>query len=191
MRWVRSIGLVALFAAGVNVLPEEEDHLSLVPWNVVEPGQTVDAPLVLFWIPSSGEELRRSPLLTSDDLTFYSSRCVAMRVVRADDEARLARLNIEHELPVAVLADREGRILGAATSEKGILPLADVEELVGAELDARTTGAEMQLDQAQRHAEEGDDETALALYRAVWNERCLFPRQAKAAQRAIKKMEKK
>jgi hypothetical protein len=191
MRWVRSIGLVALIAAGGNVLPEEEGHFSLVPWNVLEPGQTVDAPLVLFWIPSSAEELRRSPLLTSDDLTFYSSRCVAMRVVRSDDGARLSRLHVEQDLPVAVLADREGRILGAATSEHGMLAVADVEELVRAELDARTVEAEMQLDEAQRHAEEGDDETALTLYRAVWEARCLCPRQAKAAQRAIKRMEKK
>jgi hypothetical protein len=114
-----------------------------------------------------------------------------MRVVRSDDGARLSRLHVEQDLPVAVLADREGRILGAATSEHGMLAVADVEELVRAELDARTVEAEMQLDEAQRHAEEGDDETALTLYRAVWEARCLCPRQAKAAQRAIKRMEKK
>src|SRR5687768_9771012 len=86
MRWARSIAMVALFAAGVDALPDGQRHVSLVPWKVLERGEAVDAPLVLFWIPSSAGEMRRSPLLTSDELTRYSARCVAMRVVRFDDD---------------------------------------------------------------------------------------------------------
>jgi hypothetical protein len=191
MRWARSIALVALIAAGAVAVPEERSHVSLVPWKVVSPDEAVDAPLILFWVPSSRDELRRSPLLTSDELTRYSSRCVAMRVVRSDDAARLQRLNIESDLPVVVLTDRDGRVLGTVESEHGALTVGDVEELVQDELDARVTEAEMRLDEAHRHAENGDDEIAQALYRAVWAERCMCPRQGKAAQRALKRMEKR
>ncbi|HUQ81732.1 MAG TPA: hypothetical protein VM076_11360 [Gemmatimonadaceae bacterium] len=183
MRWARSIALVALIAAAAEALPEE-GRVSLVPWKVVAPGDAVDAPLVLYWIPATRDELRHSPLLTSDDLTLYSSRCVAMRVVRADDVERLAKLDVR-ERPAVVLVDGEERIIGVAES------LLDVEELVRQELDARAEAANLRLDRARRYDEEGDEDGALALYRSVWEERCMCPRQAKAAQRAMKKIAKK
>jgi len=191
MRWVRLIALFALITAGVNALPEEEGHVSLVPWKVLQPGETVDAPLALFWIPSSPDELRRSSLLTSDDLTHYSSRCVALRVVRFDDGARLASLQVEATLPAVVLADREGRILGVASGEEGTLRVSEVEELVRQELDARAGAADLRIDKARRLADEGDEETALALYRAVWDERCLCPRQGRQAQKAMRRLSRR
>jgi hypothetical protein len=191
MRWARCIAFIAVMAAGVTVLPGEERHVSLVPWKVIEPGETVDAPLVLFWVPSSGDELRRSPLLTSDELTLYSSRCVAMRVVRVDDGARLAKLQIEAELPVAVLADRAGHVVATVEAERGVLSVGDVEELVREELETRTANAETLLDEARRRADDGDLESAQELYREVWDARCLCPRQGKVAQKALRKLARK
>jgi hypothetical protein len=107
-----------------------------------------------------------------------------MRVVRSDDVERLATLDVQ-ERPAVVLTDGEERIIGVAES------LLDVEELVRHELDARAEAANLRLDRAQRHDEEGDEDGALALYRSVWEERCMCPRQAKAAQRAMKKIAKK
>lgn len=191
MRWVRTIAWVALLAAGADALPDEQRHVSLVPWKVLEPGEPVDAPLVLFWIPSSRDELRRSALLTSDDLTLYASRCVAMRVVRADDDARLAKLHVDADRPLAVLADREGRVIAAVEAERGRLSVHAVEEVVREELDERAEAAESRLDEARRRAEEGDDAAARAIYESVWEQRCVCPRQAKAAHRALKRMAKK
>src|SRR5690349_6456029 len=114
-RWARTVAWVALIVAGVGVHPEERDLVPLVPWKVLQPGEVIPAPLTLFWIPASPEAMRRSSMLTSNNLTIFSSRCVAMRVVRFDDGARLAKLNVEEELPVAVLADRDGNILGSVT----------------------------------------------------------------------------
>lgn len=187
MRWVRCIAFFAVVAAGATRLLAEERRAALVPWKVVEPGDTVDAPLVLYWIPASRDELRRSPLLTSDELTRYSSRCVAMRVVRIDDGARLAKLHVEGELPVAVLADRAGRVIAT----RGALLVSEVEELVREELDSRTADADALLDEARKLVHRRDYEGAEELYREVWDARCLLPRQGKVAQKALRRLAKR
>src|SRR5690349_3754713 len=97
--WLAFIWTAAAALAG------DDSHVSFVPWKVVEAGETVDAPLVLYWIPSTAEELRRSRLITSDELMLFSARCVAMRIVRVDDEERLIALRSDVELPRAVLVD--------------------------------------------------------------------------------------
>lgn len=190
MRWARSIALVAFGAVGVNAL-SEDDRVSLVPWKVVAPGDRVDAPLVLYWVPAAADELRRSPLLTSDDLTFFSSRCVAMRVVRVDDSVRRAMLEAETRLPAALLTNDTGATLGMVEAEDGALPVGAVEALVRHELDARVSSANSRLDQAGELARRGERSRAEALYRALWEERCVCPREAKAAQRALRKLGKK
>ena len=191
MRWARCIAFIAVMAAGGFAPSAGERHVSLVPWKVIEPGESVDAPLILYWVPASPDDLRRSPLLTSDELTLYSSRCVAMRVVRVDDGARLATLSVDGELPVAVLADGTGRVIAVVEGERGALSVIEVEELVREELETRTASADTLLDEARRHAAEGDVDAAQELYREVWNARCLCPRQGKAAQKALRRLAKK
>ena len=191
MRWARCIALIAVMAAGGFAPSADERHVSLVPWKVIEPGESVEAPLVLYWVPASPDEVRRSPLLTSDELTLYSSRCVAMRVVRTDDGARLATLRVNGELPVAVLADGAGRVIAVVDGERGKLSGVEVEELVREELETRMASADMLLDEARRHADDGDVEAAQELYREVWDARCLCPRQGKVAQKALRRLAKK
>lgn len=190
MRWLRSIAAIAAMIAGATALGEEHGHVSLVPWKVIEPGESVDAPLVLFWVPASREEVRRSPMLTSQELTVFSSRCVAMRVVRVHDETRLANLNVDGALPVAVLADGNGRVIAAVDGDRGSLSVGEVEQIVREELDARTSNADALLDDARRRADDGDLESAEALYREVFDARCLCPRQGKVAQKALRKLAK-
>jgi hypothetical protein len=187
MRWARCIAVFAVMAAGATMLADGQRHASLVPWKVVEAGEAIEAPLVLFWIPASRDELRRSPLLASDELTLYSSRCVAMRVVRVDDNRRLARLQVEGELPVAVLADAAGRVIGS----RDAVSVSEVEELVREELETRAANAEALLDEARRRATDGELDAALELYREVFQARCLCPRQGKVAQKALRRLAKK
>lgn len=187
-RWARSFALVALVLAGVNALPDDDSLVSLVPWKVLQPDEAINAPLALFWVPASPDAMRRSTMLTSNELTLFSSRCVAMRVVRFDDGARLAKLQVEAELPVAVLADRDGHVLGTVTSEHGRLSVADVEDLVRRALDERESQAEKLLDAARERAEAGDVDTALELYERVSEARCLCPRQAKVAAKALRRL---
>lgn len=184
-RWLAS---VALLFTTVHSLQAGGDHAALVPWEVLEAGARVDAELILFWVPATSEELRRSPLLTSDALTLFSSRCVAMRVVRLDDGARLAALKVNGEVPLAVLSDGEGNVIGRVEAEDGRLSVTEVEELVSDELDRRAAEADALLDRARDRAEAHDDEAAVAIYRKVWEERCVCPRQGRAARKALRRM---
>lgn len=189
-RCARWFAALALALTGVDALPDDPPHVSLVPWKVLEPGNDVKSPLVLFWIPASRDEVRRSELLTSDELTLYASQCVAMRVVRFDDASMLARLEASAPLPVAVLADSEGQVLARVDNEQGTLVVEDVEAMVREELDRRVSEAEALLDQAREKADAGDTDGAIAMYRAVWERRCVCPRQGRDAQRALKKLKR-
>lgn len=190
-RWARLAALVALIVAGAQASPEERGLAPLVPWKVLQPDEAIAAPLVLFWIPASPDAMRRSAMLTSDSLTQSSARCVAMRVVRYDDDTRLASLQVEEDLPVAVLTDRDGKVLGVVKSSRGRLSVNEVEELVRNELDGREAQAETLLDEARKLAERGDVDAAQELYEKVFEARCLCPRQAKAAQKALRRLERK
>jgi hypothetical protein len=182
---------IAFLAAGANALAAGEARLALVPWEVLDPAETIDAPLVLFWIPATPDELRRSELLTSYDLTLFSSRCVAMRVVRFNDSARLTRLDVGPEVPMVVLTDREGNVLGRLEAEDGKLPVSEVEDLVREELEEREEEADALLDRARTRAARQDDAAAMTLYEEVWAERCVCPRQARDAKRAMRKLANK
>src|SRR5688500_20242366 len=103
------IALIAIALPAADVRAGGESHPSLVPWKVVELGAPREtAPLTLYWIPASRDEIRRSDLLTSDDLTLYSSQCVAMRIVRLNDRELIERLEVGDELPAVVLIDAHG-----------------------------------------------------------------------------------
>jgi hypothetical protein len=181
--WIAAIA-IALTAAELGA--RGDSHPSLVPWKVVEPGAAREAaPLTLYWIPASRDEVRRSELLSSNALTQYSSQCVAMRIVRLDDRHLLDALDAGDDLPIVVLADASGGVI--ARSEARVI---DVESIVRDELEQRAALAEAMLDEARDKAEDGEVDAAIALYRQVWDQRCLCPRQAKAAHRALKKMEK-
>lgn len=186
-RLARLSAAFALLVCGAYALAGEA-YVALVPWRVVEPGANVDAPLALYWIPASADELRRSAMLTSDELTLFSSQCVAMRVVRLSDADRVEAFGADAELPVAVLTNRAGEIVGRVDSEHGALSVAEVEDLVRDELERRAAELDAVLDRARKRAEADDIDGAVALYRAVWEERCVCPRQGKDARKALKKL---
>ncbi|MGN6183749.1 MAG: hypothetical protein ACTHQM_08860 [Thermoanaerobaculia bacterium] len=159
-----------------------DSRVSFVPWKVVPLGVTIDAPLTLFWVPATSEELRRSPLLTSDALNVFSARCVAMRIIRFDDVERLEALEID-ERPIALLVDANGDVLARVDATQA----GEVERIVREALDAREREADAKLDEADRMT---NVESAKALYRSVVEQRCVCPRQARDAQRALKKLKK-
>ena len=149
-------GVAFLLATGLEAQPGDGPHLSLVPWKIRQPDETLLTPLVLFWIPASPDELRRSELLTSDELTFFSSRCVAMRVVRSDDRELLETLDAGDEAEV-ILADSEGTVLARGDARK----TAEVEEMVRMELDRRSSEADERLDDAREKADAGETDAAV------------------------------
>ena len=186
----RAAAAFALLLAGAAVLCAAEPSAPLVPWELAEPDADIDSPLVLFWIPATPGELRRSELLTSHALATFSARCVAMRVVGGADNVRLARLAEDEQLPVAVLTDRDGAVLGRVTSDRGFLEVAEVEDLVGEEIERRAADADERLDRARDYAEAEETELAIVLYESVWAERCMCPRQARDARKALRKLKR-
>ena len=181
--FARSLAAVAIALFALAAQPTEP--VWFVPWKVLNPG---DAPphaqLFLYWFPASRDDMRHSELLTSRTLTLYSSQCVAMYVVRPDDFERIAKLGANGRGPVVLLLDGDGREVTHIDSEAGALRIATVEKIVRDEMRSREDAADKLLDDAR--AKEKD--AAITMYRRVWDQRCLFPRQARTAARALHKL---
>jgi len=160
-----------------------------VPWKVLNPGEAPPrAQLVVYWLPVSRDDMRHSELLTSRVLTLYSSQCVAMHVVRPDDFERVAHLGANGRAPLVLLLDAEGREITHVDQEAGALRITTVEKMLLDQLRVLEDEAERSLEAARRLADNGERDRAIAIYRRLCEQKCLLPRQAKMASRALKKM---
>lgn len=161
---------------------------TFVPWKVLNHG---DAPakgeLVLNWIPATRDEIRHSPLITSRSLALSASQCVAMQIIRPDDSETIEKLDVQ-ELPAAVLVDGNGTVVARVKSEAGSLHTQDVEKMVRDALASRDAEIDHVLDSARTKADAGERDAAVDLYRRVCALRCLFPRKARDAERALSKL---
>jgi hypothetical protein len=191
-RSVPGFGTVAaaLFTTSILLGGVRNERLSFVPWKILDHAEDA-APslLALYWIPASPDDLKRSSLVTSQVLLGYAARCVSMQVIRADDDTRIERLGASGELPAAVLTDMHGKIVSRITTQHGD-PLAadEVEKMVREAIDTREVACERMLDQASKLVHVGNPNEAEEMYRRVIEQRCAFPRLAKEAQRALKKI---
>ncbi len=189
--WVRlaasiTLGLLVTAAAAADDL---SSPVSFVPWKVLVPGEPpAAAPLTLFWVPASADDFKHSEMLFSRQLTAYASQCVAMSVIRADDQSMIARLGVAGALPVAVLIDANGKRIGKVDNERGALRVTAVERLVREQLRVSATDIDALLEDARRKTEAGDTAAAVVTYKSVWGLRCLAPRKARTAQRELKKL---
>lgn len=176
-----------LFCATVGRAQAPPDA-TFVPWKVLNPGdQRLRGDLVLYWVPATREEIRRSPMLTSRSLAIYASQCVGMQLVRPEDEETLDTLHVDH-LPAAVIVDGSGAVVARAAVSDGGLKVLDVEHMVRDALSDRDSETNRLLDDARTKADSGDVSHAIDLYRRVAAQRCLFPRKARDAERALHKL---
>lgn len=163
--------------------------VAFVPWKIHHAGEALPAsPLVLYWVPASGDDFRHSDLLTSRALASYAAQCVALEVVTSDDAAMLARLAIDGPLPAAVLVDAWGVVAGRVAGNKGVLRASDVEKMMRDAMRTREESLNADLDDAPKKISAGDRDLAIAIYRRVWMQRCVFPRHGREAERAMKKL---
>jgi hypothetical protein len=185
-RRIRFTGVVLVALLALRAWAADP-RLSLVPWKVLEPGaQPLKTQFVLFWIPASADEMRHSDLITSYRLTLYSSRCVGMQVVRTDDEVMLVKLSSTPPPPAVLMeGDKE---LARVAPENGPLTAAAVEAMVRETIDRREITLNAMLDRAASLCAAGDKSAAIELYRQVAVDACLFPRLAKTAQRALRRL---
>lgn len=69
-------GMGGMAPGGGGGFPQQQVYY--VPWKLAKPGDAAAGGLVLYWFPSSQEELQRSSLRVSRPLSLYASQCVAM-----------------------------------------------------------------------------------------------------------------
>ena len=160
-----------------------------VPWRVLNPGtEPPRGLLVLYWVPSSREELRTSELMTSRELSEAAGDCVSLQIIRPEDAERLARLRGSSPLPFAVLTDGSGRELARVDSTKGLLPAGALAALIHDELTVRSKEADRLLLDARKRHTAGDWSGAIELCQLVQAGGCTIPRQSKSASKLLRKL---
>jgi tetratricopeptide (TPR) repeat protein len=159
-----------------------------VPWKIRAANDPpIATGLVLYWFPSSVDELQKSSLRTSRVLSLYASQCVTMEVT--DLNFPLAsKLGDGVKLPVAVLASPDGTIISRADNKAGFLKVDQVEKMVQGEMKHREDAVDQQLKDGKAKQKAGDNAGAITAFRGVVDQKCLFPSKAKDAAKELKKL---
>jgi tetratricopeptide (TPR) repeat protein len=159
-----------------------------VPWKIVQPQ---DPPLkdglAVYWLPASQNEFEKSSLNFSQPLSDYATQCVTMGVV--DQRIPLGqKIAGGEQLPVALLVQPDGTVVGKLQNTGGKLKVNDLEKLVETEIKKREQAVKEKMEDAKAKAKAGDKDAAVAEYRAVLDQKCLFPKRAKDAVKELKKL---
>jgi tetratricopeptide (TPR) repeat protein len=158
-----------------------------VPWKVRAPKDPPARGLILYWFPSSAEELKRSSLRASRTLSLYASQCISMEL--ADGQVPNAQKLVgESKLPVAVLATPDGTPVTKVENKDGKLKVEVVEKAVDTEVKTRESALDENLKDARAKAAAGEKDAAVKLFQAVLEQKCMFPKKAKDAAKELKKL---
>ena len=160
-----------------------------VPWRLLKPEDALTAGgLVVYWFPSSVNEFQKSSLRNSRELSMYATQCVTMGVADAGTALGQKFLTQQDKLPVVVFAKSDGTVINKLENNNGFLKVEQVEKLVDGEMHQREEAVKNQLKAAKEKAKSGDKDGAIATYRTVLEEKCLFPGKAKDAAKELKKL---
>ena len=158
-----------------------DEHL--VPWKFLPKGaELVKGPVVVYWLPASLDEVKRSPLLTSHALLEDTARCVELDIVDPGDAATIEKLGATGKLPMALIVDKDGRVIRQVNNTRP----HSVEQMLSEELNARDDEVFRALNEAKKMASAGEKERAIDLYKKIWDDRCLYPLVGAEAQHALK-----
>ncbi len=158
-----------------------------VPWKLIQPPTTPKEGLAVYWFPASTTEVTKSSLLNSRTLSNYASQCVTLGIVDYHNDIG-KKFASDGKVPVVVLANPDGTVVGKLESKDGKLYVADVEKLVDTEYKKRENAMQEKMDDAKKKAKAGDNKTAIEELRAVYNQKCMFPGRAKDAAKELKKL---
>ena len=162
----------------------------VVPWKMLQAGeQPLSAPIIAYWFPATDEEAKYGDLTTSRTLTLQSQQCVGLQEIRPDDAESIAKWGVAGKLPVVLLVS-DGKEVGRVTASKedGAIRVVDVENVIHDELFRRESELAGRLDEAKKKAGANDRDGAIALYRTVWEQRCIAPAEGREAQKALKRL---
>jgi tetratricopeptide (TPR) repeat protein len=166
--------------------PQPEAYV--VPWKAIGPDdKPLATPLVVMWFPADGHDLDTSELNVSRPLTLYAAQCVGLQLVKPDDADTVARFDVVTKRPTALLV-ADGKVIDHVDAKDGRITVSSVENMIHHELYNRETALEAQLEAARKQADGGDKDSAAAVYQKVWEQRCLAPKQGRAAQKALKRL---
>jgi len=158
-----------------------------VPWKIRKATDKPAVGLILYWFPATEGEIKNSSLRQSRTLSVYASQCVSMELadVRVPNSDRLLG---DSKLPVAVLAEPDGTPVNKLDNKDGKLKVTDVEKLLETEMKQRETKVDGEMKEAAVKIKAGDNDGAIKLYRAVLEQKCMFPKKAKDAAKELKKL---
>src|SRR5882757_1534742 len=167
---------------------QQQQQVYSVPWHLRTPtAPPVTAGLVVYWFPASKEELEKSSLRISRQLSLYASQCVSLEVADVKSEPG-QKFAADAKLPIAVIATPDGTLVSKLENSEGKLKVEQVEKMVESELKHREDSLELQLKEAKEKAKSGDNNGAIPLLRSVYDQKCLFPKKAKDAAKELKKL---
>jgi tetratricopeptide (TPR) repeat protein len=175
-------------SGGPGAAPPDQ-QVYMVPWKVQSASDPAPKTgLVLYWFPSSKEELQKSSLRTSRQLSLFAAQCVAMQVATGDAAESTLKLAEGQKLPIAVLATPDGTPIVKADNKDGFLRVDQVEKMVTDEMKKREAAADQQIKAAKEKEKSGDNPGAITSLKAVVEQKCLFPSKAKDAVKELKKL---
>jgi tetratricopeptide (TPR) repeat protein len=159
----------------------------LVPWKGLTATETAPKEgLTVYWFPASADELQRSSLRESRTLQLYAQQCVNMLV--ADAGTQWGKKFSVSAVPVALVAEPNGSIVGRLENTNGKLKVGDLEKLVEGIMKKRESAIKEKMESGKSKAKAGDTQGAIAEYRAVYDQKCMFPGKAKDARKELKKL---
>ena len=166
-----------------------EPKVYRVSWQVLGNGQAVppESALVVYWFPTSPEGARASAMQTSRTLSLAGARCVAAALVPPDNKALHESLKAPAGDEAAVIAKADGTEIGRVGGNGQAFDVKAVEKMLSSELERREEELEALYKGAEKKAK-SDREGAIADYKKVWAERCLFPSLGKKAAKGLKKL---
>jgi tetratricopeptide (TPR) repeat protein len=158
-----------------------------VPWKARKATDPAPMGLIVYWFPLSQDELKKSSMLESRILSLYAAQCVSMELADYRLPAA-AKLIGESKPPLAMIVEHDGTAVSKVENKDGKLKVVDVEKVVKSEVDKRETAVDTSLKDGLEKEKAGDKEAAIKLFRAVYEQKCMFPKKAKDAVKELKKL---
>lgn len=158
-----------------------------VPWKARAQNDPPATGLILYWFPLNNEELKKSSMLESRVLSLYAAQCISMELADYSTPAG-QKLIGDSQPPLAVLATPDGTPITRVANKGGTMKVAEVEKVVQSEVKKREDALDTNLKEAKEKAKAGDNATAIQLFRAVLEQKCMFPKKAKEAAKELKKL---
>lgn len=158
-----------------------------VPWLPAIAKETPKDGLFLYWLPSSLEETQTSSLRNSRVLALYACQCVSL-FIEEIGSPESEKLGKGSHLPLVLMTSPDGEVLGKIEGRFGTVDVVAVEQMLQGEIQRRSEQLKAKLKSGQAKADAGEKEAAIAEFKAVYDQRCLFPKLARDAASELRKL---